>query len=231
MARTDRVRGRQPNQKYGESPKKESETTMSETDSAANYFDLVCNQRAQRDLKPDPVPQAIIEKILEAGTHAPSAGNCQPWRFVVVQDPAVRRKISDGARAAWEGFARDMTKDTSAPGFKSVDQWAMGGLAEVPVIIVLCGDTQVLPLEQMGSSIFPAAQNILLAANALGLASLMSNLPLYAPNGTLAKVLGLPDHIVPLATLPIGYPASKLGKPRRKPITEVTSRDRFGAEW
>lgn len=204
---------------------------MSQADPASFFFDLVCNQRAQRDLKPDPVPEALIEKILEAGTHAPSAGNCQPWRFVVIQDPGVRQEVADGARAAWEGFARDLTKDTSAPGFKAVDRWATGGLATVPVIIVLCGDTKVLPLEQMGSSIFPAAQNILLAANALGLASLMSNLPIYAPDGAFAKALGLPDHIVPLATLPIGYPAKKLGKPRRKPIGEVTSRDRFGTAW
>ena len=205
--------------------------SMSKTASTEAYFDLVLNQRAERDLKPDPVPKALIEKILEAGTHAPSAMNSQPWRFIVIQDPAVRKEVADGARAAWVGFARDMTKDTTAPGFKSVDRWAMSGLAEAPVIIVLCGDTSVLPLEQMGSSIFPAAQNILLAANALGLASLMSNLPLYAPNGSFAKALGLPDHIVPLATLPIGYPAKKLGKPRRKPIGKVTSRDRFGVEW
>lgn len=209
---------------------------MSQADSNPSYFDpsyfeLVGNQRAQRELKPDPVPEALIEKILEAGTHAPSAMNSQPWRFVVVQDAAVRREIADGARAAWEGFARDISGDQTAPGFKAVDRWAMSGLAEAPVIIVLCGDTQALPLEQMGSSIFPAAQNILLAANALGLGSLMSNLPIYAPNGTFARTLGLPDHIVPLATLPIGYPARKLGRPRRKPIAEVTSRDRFEAPW
>ena len=204
---------------------------MSEHDAFAPYFELVGNQRAQRELKPDPVPEELIEKILEAGTHAPSAMNCQPWRFVVIQDASVRQEIANGARAAWEGFARDMSEDQTAPGFKAVDRWAMGGLAEAPVIIVLCGDTQILPLEQMGSSIFPAAQNILLAANALGLASLMSNLPIFAPGGTFAKAIGLPEHIVPLATLPIGYPASKLGKPRRKPIEEVTSRDRFGAAW
>ena len=204
---------------------------MSQADSNPSYFELVGNQRAQRELKPDPVPEALIEKILEAGTHAPSAMNSQPWRFVVVQDAAVRREIADGTRAAWEGFARDISGDQTAPGFKAVDRWAMSGLAEAPVIIVLCGDTQALPLEQMGSSIFPAAQNILLAANALGLGSLMSNLPIFAPNGTFAKTLGLPDHIVPLATLPIGYPARKLGRPRRKPIGEVTSRDRFEAPW
>jgi len=204
---------------------------MSQADSTPPYFELVGNQRAQRELKSDPVPEELIEKILEAGTHAPSAMNSQPWRFVVVQDPSVRQEIADGARAAWEGFARDMTEDQTAPGFKAVDRWAMKGLAEAPVIIVLCGDTQLLPLEQMGSSIFPAAQNILLAANALGLGSLMSNLPIFAPGGTFAKALGLPEHVVPLATLPIGYPARKLGKPRRRPIGEVTSRDRYEAPW
>ncbi len=59
----------------------------------------------------------------------------------------------------------------------------------------------------------------------------MSNLPIHAPNGTFAGTLGLPDHIVPLAARPVGYPARKLGRPRRKPIGEVTSRDRFEAPW
>ncbi len=204
---------------------------MSDASSDMSFFDVACSQRAYRALRPDPVPEPIIEKILEAGTHAPSAGNCQPWRFVVVQDEEVRRQIGEGAQAAWEGFARDLSGDKSTPMFKAVDRWATGGLAEAPVIIVLCGDTSVLPFDQMGSSIFPAAQNILLAAAALGLGSLMSNLPLFAPDGTLAKTLGLPEHVVPLATLPIGYPEKKLGRPRRKPIGEVANRDRFGAPW
>ena len=53
----------------------------------------------------------------------------------------------------------------------------------------------------------------------------------YAPDGAFARTLGLPDHIVPLATLPIGYPARKLGRPRRRPIAELTSRDRYGNAW
>lgn len=200
-------------------------------DPAPSFFDLALRQRATRELRPDPVADELIEQILEAGTHAPSAMNGQPWHFVVVQDAAVRQQIADGARAAWVGFARDFSNDQDDPGFQSVDRWAMGGLADAPVIIVLCGDTNRLPLDQMGSSIFPAAQNILLAANALGLGSLMSNLPLFAPDGALAKTLELPDHIVPLATLPIGYPAKEMGRPRRRPVAEVTSRDRFGNAW
>ena len=140
----------------------------------------------------------------------------------------MRKALSDGARAAWEGFARATTRDQTTRTFKDVDRWAMGGLGEAPVIIVLCGDTQVLPLDQMGSSIYPAAKNILLAAIALGLGSLMSSLPIFAPDNGLARTLGLPEHIVPLATLPIGYPARKLGPPRRQPIADHTSRDRYG---
>ena len=95
---------------------------MSDASSDMSFFDVACSQRAYRALRPDPVPEPIIEKILEAGTHAPSAGNCQPWRFVVVQDEEVRRQIGEGAQAAWEGFARDLSGDKTTPGFKAVDR-------------------------------------------------------------------------------------------------------------
>jgi nitroreductase len=208
-----------------------AETNDSPVGAQPSYFEIVGNQRAYRELKSDPVPQELIERILVAGTHAPSARNSQPWHFVVVQDPEVRKQIADGTRAAWEGFARDTSTDKTTKGFTAVDRWASAGLGQAPVIIVLCGDTQRLPLDQMGSSIYPAAQNILLAAAALGLGSLMSNLPIFAPGGAFAKALELPEHIVPLAVLPIGYPARKLGKPRREPIATRTSRDRFGTPW
>ena len=196
-----------------------------------SYFEVACNQRAYRRLSPEPIPESLIEKILLAATFAPSARNLQPWHFIVVQDAAVRKQIGDGARAAWEGFARATTKDQTTHTFKEVDRWATGGLAEAPVIIVLCGDTGVLPLDQMGSSIYPAAQNILLAAAALGLGSLMSSLPIFAPEGGLATTLGLPETVVPLATLPIGYPARPLGPPKREPFQTRTSRDRYGHPW
>jgi nitroreductase len=196
-----------------------------------SYFDVARSQRAYRELLPDPVPQELIEQILETATFAPSARNLQPWHFVVVQDAGIREEIAAAARAAWETFARATTKDQTTATFKAVDRWAMGGLGQAPVIIVLCADVSKMPLEQMGSSIYPAAQNVLLAASALGLGSLMSNLPLFAPDGSLSETLGLPEHLVPQATLPIGYPARKLGPPRRDPFSSHTSRDRFGIPW
>ncbi len=204
---------------------------MSPAPADPSFFEVALNQRAHRELRPDPVPEALIEQILKTGTHAPSAVNKQPWHFVVVQDAEVRRKISEGTSEAWHAYAKAQIQDPNDPLFKEAERWATQGLGQAPVIIVVCGDTRVMPFEEMGSSIFPAAQNILLAASALGLGSLMASLPIYAPDGAFAQALNLPEHIVPLATLPIGYPVQKLGKPRRKPIETLTSRDRFGESW
>ena len=204
---------------------------MSPTLADPSFFEVALNQRAYRELRPDPVPEELIEQILKTGTHAPSAVNKQPWHFVVVQDAEVRRKISEGTSEAWHAYAKAQAQDANDPIYKEAERWATQGLGQAPVIIVVCGDTRLMPFEEMGSSIFPAAQNILLAAAALGLGSLMASLPIYAPAGAFAQALNLPEHIVPLATLPIGYPVRKLGKPRRKPIETLTSRDRFGERW
>ena len=204
---------------------------MKESFSDPTFFDTVFSQRAYRELSPDPVPEALIERILRAGTHAPSSRNTQPWRFVVAQGAEARSEIAACARSAWEAFARATAEDPDDPTFQAVDRWAMGGLGEAPVIIVVCGDTAVLPLAEMASSVYLAAQNILLAATALGLGSLMSSLPIFAPEDAFRKALALPESVVPFATLPIGYPARKLGRPRRIPVGEVTSRDRFGSAW
>jgi nitroreductase len=204
---------------------------MSTSPTDPSFFEVALNQRAYRDLKTDPVPDALIEQILKAGTHAPSAVNKQPWHFVVVQDALVRQKITEGTSEAWHAYAKTRAEDPDDPLFKAAERWATDGLKRAPVIIVVCGDTRVMPVEEMGSSIFPAAQNILLAASALGLGSLMASLPIFAPDGAFARALDLPEHIRALATLPIGYPVKALGKPRRRPIVEVTSRDRFGQSW
>lgn len=212
---------------------------MSTTPDQPAFFDVVLHQRAYRELRPDPVPEALIEQILRAGTHAPSAMNKQPWHFVVVQDAEQRRQIAEGTAAAWAAYAASASSSAAAhpaqdredPLFLEAERWATQGLAVAPVILVVCGDTTLMPLEDMGSSIYPAAQNILLAASALGLGSLMASLPIYAPDGAFARVLALPSHIVPLATLPVGYPVRPLGRPRREAIQTRTSRDRFGQPW
>jgi nitroreductase len=193
------------------------------------FFDVVLGQRAHRELKPDPVPDELVVRVLEAATHAPSAENHQPWEFVVVRDAATRQAIGRLTEAVWDGGGREYSRRGLSPRFfEAVDRWATGGLAAAPVHVVVCGDTERTPEAQLPSSILPAVQNLLLAAGALGLGSLMSTLSV-GNRAALAGVLGLPSHVVPMALVPLGWPAKALGPARREPVEAHLHRDRWGS--
>jgi nitroreductase len=197
----------------------------------ADFFPLAHSQRAHRFLRPDPVPEELIERILDVATKAPSAQNTQPWEFVVVQDAAVRAALADHARALWESFARDYSRpEVDTYQWSDTDAWAMGAFGQAPVMIVVCGDAQQMDPSLLGSSIFPAVQNILLAALDLGLGSLLSSLPVVSADDA-RTILSLPEHLVPLAVVPIGWPARKLGPPKRISFAEKTHRDTYGNPW
>jgi nitroreductase len=195
----------------------------------ADFFEVVLGQRAHRELKPDDVPDALVLRVLEAATHAPSAENHQPWEFVVVRDAATRAAIGGLTQSVWDAGGREYSRRGLTPRFfEAVDRWATGGLAAAPVHVVVCGDTERTPEAQLPSSIYPAVQNLLLAAGAVGLGSLMSTLTI-ANRGALAEVLGLPPHIVPMALVPLGWPARALGPPRREPVEDHLHRERWGS--
>jgi nitroreductase len=195
------------------------------------FFELAHGQRAHRFLRPDPIPEELVDRILDVATKAPSAQNMQPWEFVVIQDAAVRSALADHAKEVWENFAREYSRpEIDTYQWSDTDKWAMGAFAQAPVIIVVCGDTDAMPAELLGSSIFPAVQNMLLAAMDLGLGSLLSTLPIFAPGGA-STILDLPDHILPLAAIPIGWPERQLGPPKRISYVGKTYRDRYGTPW
>jgi nitroreductase len=196
------------------------------------FFDVVFAQRAHREFADTPIDDALIETILRAGTHAPSAENKQPWEFIVVRDPATRTAIHDLTEAAWNASGRAFSEARLPPELlKEVDQGiAGGGYRTAPVLVVVCADfTRGLPATA-GSSIFPCVQNMLLAAGALGLGSALTTLGASA-GAPLADLLGLPDHVVPQAIVPLGSPARRLGPPRREPVAGHTHRDRYGTAW
>ena len=161
----------------------------------------------------------------------PQAQNMQPWEFVVVQDPEIRKAIADHSRTVWENFAREYSRpDVDTYQWSDTDAWAMGAFAQAPVIIVVCGDTDKMDISLLGSSIFPATQNILLAALDLGLGSLLSTLPIFQADEP-SRILSLPPNLVPLAAIPIGWPVRTLGPPKRIPFVEKTHRDSYGQKW
>jgi nitroreductase len=103
-------------------------------------------------------------------------------------------------------------------------------VASAPVLIVVCGDTRLTYAGAMDASIFPAVQNLLLAAHALGLGSTLTTLPTLG--GTeLTGILGLPPEVVPVAVVPLGHLAKPLGPPRRHPISAKAHLDRYGTPF
>jgi nitroreductase len=196
-----------------------------------SLFEVVMGQRAHRRFRPDPVDETLIERCLIAATHAPSAENTQPWVFVVVTDATIRSDIGAITRAAWHGGARAHSQRRLTPGLlAAVDDGAEGSVAEAPVLVVVCADATTALPSTLPSSVYPAVQNLLLAASALGLGSALTTLPLVGGE-SLRALLHLPEHVSALAVIPIGWPERPLGPPRRQPFSDKTFRDTYGSTW
>ena len=198
----------------------------------AGFFEVALRQRACRDFSDEPVSDVDIEQILEAATHAPSAENTQPWVFVVVRDDATRLQLAELTQRVWNAGAREqaMTR-LDAKLASDVDAGIQRGLGGAPVIVVIGADTTsgVHP-KAVASSIFPAVQNLLLAASALGYGSALTTLT-AAAGDDLRAIVELPAHITPMAVVPLGRPARALGPPRRRPIAASTHREQYGRPW
>jgi nitroreductase len=196
-----------------------------------DFFQVVRTQRAARSFLSDDVDDATVAQILTAATHAPSAENSQPFVFIVVRDGALRAAIGALTARLWDGGARALEEDRLAPAFlRDVDRGARGGIASAPVLIVVCGDTRLTYAQSMDASVFPAVQNLLLAAHALGLGSTLTTLPLLG-GAELTEPLNLPPEIVPVAVIPIGHLPKPLGPPRRAPLSEKAHLNRYGTPF
>jgi nitroreductase len=192
------------------------------------FFDVVLRQRACRAFAPDPVPDDDVARMLEAAVHAPSAENAQPWVFVVVRDSGRRQRIDELTRRLWDAGAGDHSRPRLAAGlFAEVDGAMRSGFGGAPVLVVVAGDGRdPTTRATLGASVFPAVQNLLLAANALGYGSALTTLPTVAA-AELRNVVELPEGLEPMAVVPIGLPARSLGRPRRLPPAAKTFLDRY----
>jgi nitroreductase len=194
-------------------------------------FDLLFHQRACRAFTAEDVDDSRIELCLRAATHAPSAENRQPWAFIVVRDATRRAAIGQLMQRAWSaGGRRHSEPRLDERLFDDVDRGVEGGVAAAPVLVVVCGDSSDSSPATLPSSVFPATQNLLVAASALGLGSAMTTLALAFSN-ELAELLALPDYVHPMAVVPLGWPAQPLGPPHRVPVAEKAHREQWGARW
>ena len=196
----------------------------------AEFFDVVHRQRACRDFATTDVSDDVVAQVLDAATFAPSAENTQPWVFVVVRDEGARARLVELTRQVWLGARAHEEKHLDARILADVDTGVTEGFARAPVALVVCGDAGHAFERALPSSVFPATQNLLLAATALGLGSALTTLA-TAMTDDLVELIALPDHVKPMAVVFLGWPAKKLGPPRRTPFNEKAHRDRYGQRW
>src|SRR6266849_8594329 len=160
------------------------------TDAAPNttdLFEIIRTTRSMRRLKPDPVPNDLIRTILEAGVCAPSGGNMQRWRFLVIRDAGIKQTVGAFYKRAWdEQVAPRYRAGEPSPGMSrerflrllDAAEYLAAHIHEAPVWIVPCLEGGA-PTRTSGSSVYPAVQKMLLAARALGLGATLTTL--YLP--------------------------------------------------
>ena len=189
--------------------------------------------RSIRRLKSDPVDPALIRKVCEAGTFAPSGGNRQPWIFVAVMDPARRAWIAERYGDAFSAYLanaqRAMDADPNFPEAKKRNIRSAKHLAdhlhEVPVHLFIAGWQR--GGRDQGQALYPCAQNVLLACRAVGLGASLTMLHLVHGE-EIDRYLGLDHEKTPTAALiPIGWPLGRYGQPPRRPVDESLHFDRF----
>ena len=211
------------------------------TEASANepgIFEIMHTTRSMRRLKPDPVPNELIRQILEAGVSAANGGNMQRWRFLVVKDPKVKETVAGYYKRAWKENALPGYRTSAPPPGTSAERfqrllaaadYLAEHLHEAPVWIVPCLGGAA-PTRASGSSIYPAVQNMLLAARALGLGSTLTTRHISYEKEVDAA-MGIPPGFRSYAILPIGYPMGRFGPVGRGPLSDVVYLDGWGKPY
>lgn len=203
------------------------------------FFEVIGSQRAMRRLKPDGVPEEYIKKVIWAATRAPSGGNRQGWRWLVVTDAAKKAQIQGWYNDLWSkataggyGNRPDLPPDERASNERVMKSatYLAEHLHEVPVLIFACAlmggpSTDI----SSGSSIYPAVQNLMLAARALGLGTALTTVH-RGHQADIRALLGIPDSVETAALIPVGWPRGKFGSGFRKPVEDVTYWEQWGAK-
>lgn len=190
--------------------------------------EAIFTQRAIRRLKSDPIPEDDLSAILQAATRAPSGGNLQPWHWLVVRDPQQRAKFGELYREAWWAKRHDagIEKPADIPPESPLRQ-AMrlaDEIAEAPVIVLACATAQG---RGAAENVIPACQNLLLAARGLGIGGTITTLHATVDE-RLHALFDIPENAQVVYCIPLGYPRGNFGPATRKPLSEVTSIDRWG---
>ena len=205
---------------------------MSANRPTMDVIEAIWTARSMRRLKPDPIPDDVLRDIFDAAIRAPSGSNQQTWSFIVVRDPALKQQLqvwyNAVAQRYFESGPQQAPGDDGASAMRRVRSSAAHlaeHLHEAPVLVLACirGERSFT----LGSSIYPAVQNLMVAARAFGIGSTLTTFHLHYES-EVKELLGIPEDVHTAAMIPLGYPTGRWGPARRAPVEEVVFLDRFG---
>jgi nitroreductase len=207
-----------------------------DVDSWAGLYALQSTQRAMRRLHPDPVAREDVLRLIQSATRAPSGQNLQPWDFIVVTDPELRRRIGRLYKPLWKVYVTAMRNRSRRESWQKMmrsGDYLAEHLAEAPVLIVVCSRPaypRILKAGRVGQygSVFPAIQNLMLAARALGLGATPTTLHLTRERA-FKRILGIPRRVRPVVLMPVGFPRGRFGEAARLAPDQVLHWDRWDA--
>ncbi len=205
--------------------------------------------RAVRRLRPDPVPDEVLRRVLEAASWAPTGGNAQPWRVVVVRDAAGKSRLGELYAERWAAYSaqhRKLVADAPESVRERAERMLGAGdhlaahFGETPVVLVFCFDPRNMAITDAkldrvsvvgGASVYTAVENALLACRAEGLGCVLTTL-LCECEPEVRELLGIPEPWGTAAAVPIGYPLLRGHGPiSRRPVEKLAFLDAWGRPW
>ena len=214
-----------------------------------DLYEAMRTCRAVRRLRPDPIPDDVLQRVVQAAAWAPTGGNVQPWRVILVRSPNAKQALAELYSRAWSGYTAQVRKNLAplpaerrAPHERTLaaGDYLAAHFGETPVIAVFCFDPAQMaitdeglnrPTVVGGGSVYPAVQNFLLAARAEGLGCVLTTL-LCQYESAVKTLLDIPANWGTCAAVPLGYPLRKGHGPiTRKAPDKLAFRDRWGIAW
>ena len=200
-------------------------------------FEVIYNCRAMRRIKPDPVPEELLLKLADAGNHGPTGSNVQNVRWVIVRDAGRKRLLAEQNRKHLGAYlAADRVEElphhpkAKRDRMREAVVWQMDHMHEIPALVIAClefSEAQADPGRAGGGGyVWPAVQNVLLAARGLGLGAAPTTLGLR-DRAAIKEILGLPETVEAYCLIPVGYPMGNFGPVTRLPVADTVHWDRW----
>jgi iodotyrosine deiodinase len=192
------------------------------------FIEVVVKRRSVRRFKEDPIGNGVIERILDAGRWAPSAGNSQPWRFVVITEIGIKKGIAENStrfsKEAWRNFPAERARYLAEHG----GSWDKSVMARVPVLVAVCfRPVENIRDELIPASVWMAVQNILLASTDEGLGSCVYTFYDTQEEDRIRETLRVPKDYRVACLIQLGHGKTTALTPSRKPLNEIVSYQHF----